>query len=102
MTCDTYILVQGACLRYDAEKQILIGTPFINGFNCWNAADCLVIIAPFGLLVFFMCSLSMGCKTFQTICERVEPVTFTLNYGKNSFEDLYHKISRDVTSKLLY
>jgi len=76
-------VIQGSCLRYDAEKQILIGTPFINGFNCWNAADFLVIIAPFGLLIFFMCSLSMGCKTFQTIWERVEPVTFTFNYGTN-------------------
>merc|ERR1712131_52103 len=25
----------------------------------------------------------MGCKTFQTVWERVEPVTFTLNYGTN-------------------
>merc|ERR1712235_233777 len=49
-------VIQGSCLRYDAEKQILIGTPFINGFNCWNAADFLVIIAPFGLL-FFSCVL---------------------------------------------
>ena len=41
---------QGACLRYDAEKAILIATPFEGGPKCWNAADWLVILSPFCLI----------------------------------------------------
>ena len=44
-------LFKGACLRYDAEDQILIATPFKGGIDCWNGGDWLVILAPVCLFV---------------------------------------------------
>ena len=45
------IILKGACVRYDAVDEILIATPFKGGPNCWNGADWMVILSPFGLLV---------------------------------------------------
>ena len=47
-------IFKGACLRYDAVDEILIATPFKGGSNCWNGADWIVILSPFGLLATFI------------------------------------------------
>ena len=45
---------KGACVRYDAVEEILIATPINGGPNCWNGADWIVILSPFGLLATFI------------------------------------------------
>ena len=52
---------QGACLRYDAIDQTLHGTPFTGGLACWNAADWIVIIAPFCFFSIIIAYLIMTC-----------------------------------------
>jgi len=53
-------IIKGTCLRYDAVKNILIATPFGGGVNCWNAADWIVLISPFCvLLCFFILRISI-------------------------------------------
>ena len=46
-------IFEGACVKYDAVEEILIATPFKGGSNCWNGADWIVILSPFGLLATF-------------------------------------------------
>ena len=48
------IIVKGACVRYDAVDAVSIATPFKGGPNCWNEADWMVILSPFGLLASFI------------------------------------------------
>ena len=48
------IFFKGAFVRYDAVDEILIATPFKGGPNCWNGADWMVILSPFGLLATFI------------------------------------------------
>ena len=59
------ILFKGGCLRYDAVDKILIATPFKGGTTCWNWADWLVILSPFGLLatiiLIFVFSICYAC-----------------------------------------
>ena len=53
-------IFKGACLRYDAVENILIGTPFAGGMDCWNAADWIVIISPVFIFVGIVLFVGLG------------------------------------------
>ena len=44
--------IKGACLRYDAKREILIAKPFAGGVNCWNSADWIVLLLPIYIFVY--------------------------------------------------
>ena len=72
--------MKGACLRYDAVKEILIAKPFTGGVNCWNSFDWIIILLPIYIFIHFtiiaIISLPWVCITriVRIVSNALQPI----------------------------